>query len=335
MEGEILNIASSMPADTSAYKYAKNFGNEVTPRQVGRTALLIDEYIKEFKNNKVYNTVYDKAIELGATKHQAKAIANYKAGVETQQFSDVNELLDAYKNATASKIGAVKALFDLYYEIYTTDERIMPVARKAFTLEDAKREAAADFFADVLFKGKEYRSEIATALKYDNELPDVDYETSLSALEEIAHKDKNLFHRIIEAVKRFISNIRGNKTTRKLEADLQKLERKLQDVYESAETKNPTEDGGAKYSLSFNGQINSTESKQIISILRNNFDKISNDILFDEKSVDIKHYKHKSDYVLEIFNEQGNVAVNKTLGEVELVRSGQKALCYMVLEKIK
>ncbi len=151
-----------------------------------------------------------------------------------------------YKGGNA---GAVKALFDLYYEIYTTDERIMPVARKAFTLEDAKREAAADFFADVLFKGKEYRSEIATALKYDNELPEGSYETSLSALEEIAHKDKNLFHHIIEAVKRFISNIKGNKTTRKLEADLARLERKLQDVYESAETKKPTEDGGVKWSI--------------------------------------------------------------------------------------
>lgn len=154
-----------------------------------------------------------------------------------------------YKGGNA---GAVKALFDYYYEKYTTDTRIMPVQRRAFTLDNAKREAAADFAGKVLFKGKEYRSEIADALKYGNELPDGDYETSLSALNELAQKDKRLFNRIIEAVKRFISNLRGHKTNNKLVADLEKLERKLKKVYESTETKRPTEDIGEKFQLKDN-----------------------------------------------------------------------------------
>ena len=64
----------------------------------------------------------------------------------------------------------------------------MPVARQRFTLKDAKREAAADFFADVLFKRKEYRGEFATALKYGNELPEGSYEASLSALPKKVNK---------------------------------------------------------------------------------------------------------------------------------------------------
>lgn len=200
-----------------------------------------EAYIEIFKHEFMHDLElrggYDKFLKF--LENKSEAFAQYAKNV----------LKEYDRKYTGGNAGTVKALFDLYYEKYTTDERIMPVARKAFTLEDAKREAAADFFADVLFKGKEYRSEIATALKYDNELPEGSYETSLSALEEIAHKDKNLFHRIIEAVKRFISNIKGNKTTRKLEADLARLERKLQDVYESAETKKTTEDGGVKFML--------------------------------------------------------------------------------------
>ena len=47
--------------------------------------------------------------------------------------------------------------------------------------------------------------------------------------------------------------------------------------------------------------------------------------IFNEKSVDIRKYDKKSDYVLEIFNNQGNITVNKTIGKVELVKSGAKS----------
>ncbi|MBO4693602.1 MAG: hypothetical protein J5659_04340 [Clostridia bacterium] len=93
-----------------------------------------------------------------------------------------------------------------------------------------KKEGIAEFLADLKEIHEEYAQSVVSNPSGNSIL-----ETSLSALEEIAHKDKNLFHRIIEAVKRFISNIKGNKTTRKLEADLERLEAKLQKVYENAE----------------------------------------------------------------------------------------------------
>ncbi|MBR4910628.1 MAG: hypothetical protein IKZ47_04830 [Clostridia bacterium] len=39
---------------------------------------------------------------------------------------------------TGGNNGAVQALFDYYYEIYTTDERIKPIDRQSFTRENAK-----------------------------------------------------------------------------------------------------------------------------------------------------------------------------------------------------
>ena len=72
----------------------------------------------------------------------------------------------------------------------------------------------------------------------------------------------------------------------KLIADLERLERKLQDVYNSAEIKKPAENG-VKYSLSFNGQITSNESKEVIRIIKQNFDKIS-----DNLGVVINAYKN-------------------------------------------
>lgn len=168
---------------------------------------------------------------------------------------------------TGGNAGAVKALFDYYYEMYTTDERIKPEVREKFTLEDAKREAAADFFADVLFKGKEYQAEMAKALRYGAELPSGNAETSLSALEELAQKDKNLFVRIWDAVKRFISNLKNHATNNSVVRDLEKLERKLQDVYNSAENKNTAEDIGEKHHIGVlkNGNTYVIASRRIIT----------------------------------------------------------------------
>ena len=67
------------------------------------------------------------------------------------------------------------------------------------------------------------------------------------------------------------------------------------------------------------------ESREIIRIINDNIAKVKDTILFDKKSIDIKNYKHKSDYVLEIFDKQGNIAINEKIGEVELVRSGAKS----------
>lgn len=64
-------------------------------------------------------------------------------------------------------------------------------------------------------------------------------------------------------MKRFISNIRNHKTAGKLIADLERLERKLQEVYNSAEIKKPTENGGVKYCIGVNRSSENDYGKPI------------------------------------------------------------------------
>ena len=82
---------------------------------------------------------------------------------------------------------------------------------------------------------------------------------------------------------------------------------------------------GDTVSYLFDENVRSTQSKAIISLIASNTSKISDDIVFDEKSVDIRRYAKKSDYVLEVFNRQNNIAYNSTIGNVELVKSGAKS----------
>lgn len=82
---------------------------------------------------------------------------------------------------------------------------------------------------------------------------------------------------------------------------------------------------GDTVSYLFDENVRSTQSKAIISLIASNTSKISDDIVFDERSVDIRRYAKKSDYVLEVFNRQNNIAYNSTIGNVELVKSGAKS----------
>ena len=68
------------------------------------------------------------------------------------------------------------------------------------------------------------------------------------------------------------------------------------------------------------------ESKAIIKLINDNRDKISDKSVFDVNTDDnIDKFKTKSDYILNIFNEQGNVAHNPQIGTVELSKSGAKS----------
>lgn len=68
------------------------------------------------------------------------------------------------------------------------------------------------------------------------------------------------------------------------------------------------------------------ESRAIIKLINDNRDKISDKSVFDVSTDDnIDKFKTKSDYILNIFNEQGNVAHNPQIGTVELSKSGAKS----------
>ena len=219
---------------------------------------------------------------------------------------------------------AVDELIDMYVENTKGDLNL--------TKKEAEREAVADFVARTLFKGN--TEDLRLALKSDNGEDFVKLTampTDLALFEEMARTDRNLLQKFIDAIKDLIASIKGMPN---LEKDLQYIEERLARVYESADMKKTaTESGVTIYSS--DGNITKEESKQIIKIVNENISKIKDTLLFDEKSVDIRNYEHKSDYVLEIFDSQGNVAINKKLGQVELVRSGAKSTILHGYGKVK
>ena len=201
--------------------------------------------------------------------HRFKSFFNI-GNARQENAQTLSAIRDAIQNDPRYHLQGAKEHIDAMLNGIRTDRAIKAadIRRIVSTVDQmfanaapAKREAAADFVADVLFKGKEYRGETANALKYGEDLPGTDYEASLSALEEIAQKDKNLFARIMDAVKRFISSLKNHTTNNSVVRDLEKLEKKLKDVYRSAETNRPTEDGGVKYYASDGKK---SESKKLL-----------------------------------------------------------------------
>lgn len=88
-------------------------------------------------------------------------------------------------------------------------------------------------------------------------------------------------------------------------------------------------------SFSLSSDVSESESKKIIKIINENVSKIANKTIFDVKNVDISNYKHKSDYVLKVFNEHGNQALNPEIGVVELMKSGAKSTMLHGFGKVK
>lgn len=118
-----------------------------------------------------------------------------------------------------------------------------------------------------------------------------------------------------------------------------KSEQKNNTTYSDANenTKNMVEEGNTvKYSaINFvedNNRLVTREAKYIIQQVKDKIDIVPKHEIFNVNYDDISTYKHKSDYVLNIFNAQGNIAENKEIGAVELIKKVQKALCFMDME---
>ncbi|MBS1417233.1 MAG: hypothetical protein ACLSU1_05835 [[Eubacterium] siraeum] len=68
------------------------------------------------------------------------------------------------------------------------------------------------------------------------------------------------------------------------------------------------------------------ETKVVVGAIKDNIDKISKEEVFDvEYDSAVETYKHKSDYVLSVFDEQKNIAYRNDFGLIELVKSGAKS----------
>ena len=82
-----------------------------------------------------------------------------------------------------------------------------------------------------------------------------------------------------------------------------------------------TESSGVKMSIG-----EKLETKVVVGAIKDNIDKISKEEVFDvEYDSAVETYKHKSDYVLSVFDEQKNIAYRNDFGLIELVKSGAKS----------
>jgi len=200
---------------------------------ISKDATVIEAYVEVFKHEFVHRL---------ETRRWYQSFKNYlfnKSSAFEQYARTQLKLIHEGEEFKGTREEAIKALTEYYYKEYTTDENISQYIKDSFTMEDAEREVVADFAADVLFKGEKYRKDIAFALAEEEVLPTGDIDSSIDALEELANTDRNLFKKVWDAIKDLINAIMGRPQTQSLTADLEYIENRLKQVYDSADTKKP------------------------------------------------------------------------------------------------
>ena len=150
--------------------------------------------------------------------------------------------------------GVIQNYIKYKYEQYKNAEGIPKIDRDAFTMEMAKEEIIADFFAQILFQGKQYRAKIIEALENaDGEsLVGIGDEiSSEAALMELQQKEPTLLEQVIEWFKDVINRLRGMPQAKSVVTDLEYMESLLTRVYNSRDSKrlNRQKQGEVKYSF--------------------------------------------------------------------------------------
>ncbi len=168
--------------------------------------------------------------------------------------------IELTQNATAKE--AISKLTEYYHDSVKNDMAIAKKYREAFTMDGAQREMVADFFGEIMFNGKKYRTQTAQALADETFITIFDENeraefqaSSMAALAEIAEYKPNIFQQIVDWVKRIILKLRGTRIKAdailadELERNIKMLEDYVKQVYYSRDTKKAAENGGVEYSL--------------------------------------------------------------------------------------
>ncbi len=164
-----------------------------------------------------------------------------------------------------------------------------------------------------------------------------------AAVRDFVGRDATLARKVMDAIKRFCDRIRealrtkgergGHVELQVLTEDTAMLEdiskrfyAALDEAVERRDTGATPADVGERYSITINGDASESESKIVINEIERNIDKISEAEVFNvSDDTTVAEYSKKSEYVLKVFNEQGNEAYNSEIGIVELVKSGAKS----------
>lgn len=231
---------------------------------------------KNGKYNRNTNTMYIakdlSAVEMYAEVFKHEFIHRLESRKAYQSFKNYlfkkSEAFEAYANARlfyADKLDiertrdeAINGLIDMYVENTKGDLNL--------TREQAEREAVADFVARTLFKDK--NANFIQAIKDKNIKDDeggigfAQMESDLALFEEMAKTDRNLFQKIIDAIRDLIASIKGMPN---LEKDLKYLEERLARVYESAENKKTATESGKVYAKESFSSDENIENENIAS----------------------------------------------------------------------
>ena len=120
---------------------------------------------------------------------------------------------------------------------------------EGYSYAETESEIVADFFAEVLFKGSKYRSDIVNALANENIIPTTDFESTMNALEELAQKDRNLFQKIVDFIKELIAKFKGYPQANSLISDLEYLEKYMERVAGSKDKKRRVSESSEQFSI--------------------------------------------------------------------------------------
>ncbi len=238
--------------------------------------------------------------------------------------------IELSQNATAKE--AINALCDYCYTTVKNDMTIAKKYRDAFTVDGAQREMVADFFGEIMFNGKKYRTQTAQALADEtfltlfdkNEIAEFEA-NSMAALAEISENEPNIFKQIVDWVKRLILKLRGTRIKAdailadELERNIKMLEDYVKQIYNSRDTKKIAENGsGVSYEMYV---INITETD-----IKHNIEEITK-----MKSVSTltgrefaKGEKNLLTQLDEYFSKFGYSVENDVIGDVDITVRGVK-----------
>lgn len=169
----------------------------------------------------------------------------------------------------------------------------------------ANQEMVANFVGDMLFGG---RTDITEKLL--NNMAPAERSGFIAKIKEFFAKLKELF--------------KGSEEL----TEIERLENLFLETANKVAAKNKTSTQGSGDIVYSFKNVNNSESKAILDIIRRNISKISSEVKFRIKGSAIDKTTRKSDYVFNVFKKQGGQAYNSKIGIVEFTRSGAKSTVF-------
>ena len=253
-------------------------------------------------------------LDIGSDNVVATALHEVTHYAKINAPTQYNALRDAVLEHT-TKYGKMKYYLEKYSNTYRTNN-VYEITEE-MTADAAEALLTNEKFIDELFNDKDFINAVVGENK------------------GFVRKFLDTLHEIINSIKDYLKGRTVNhQIARELSEDvkaLEKIEKLWRDaltaaVNNHAEISNAkentdTESSGVKMSIG-----EKLETKAVVGAIKDNIDKISKEEVFDvEYDSAVETYKHKSDYVLSVFDEQKNIAYRNDFGLIELVKSGAKS----------